>query len=334
MTPVVGANPVCLIVIDGWGLSEKAEGNAIIAAATPNMANLAKEHASTQLCAHGLAVGLPDALMGNSEVGHLNIGAGRVVYQDIVRIDKLFSSEQHELLQNPALATLGRARRVHLIGLVSDGGVHSHLRHLKPLLEHLSTANVFVHAITDGRDTGPVSGMGYIKQLMEMLPANASLATIVGRYWAMDRDKRWERTQVAVDALFKGTKTADNPLEAIEASYKQGTTDEFLDPIVLSNADARIHSGDSLVFFNFRADRMRQIVEAVSEQHHPPTNIITMTQYSPEFAFSVISPPQPLQNVLAEWLSVHQIPQMHIAGIQKCMCACRDGKVCARHLFL
>ncbi|KAI9361153.1 metalloenzyme [Zopfochytrium polystomum] len=342
----------CLIVIDGWGIApdtpEAAKGDAIRQAATPVMSKLAAEYPYTPLAAHGLAVGLPDGLMGNSEVGHLNIGAGRVVYQDIVRID--LSLKNDTLKDQPNFAAaLARAsnptgsRRIHFLGLISDGGVHSHQNHLHAMLKAAKDAGVpeaFIHFVADGRDTSPRSAHGYLKTLQqytqETLGGYGTLATVVGRYYAMDRDKRWERVKIAVDALLQGPAAPvlnatvapdyDAFAAAVEASYARDETDEFLKPIVASDARGTLRDGDTVVCFNYRSDRMREITAAlgispapypVGEHLPKDLEITTMTQYKADYPFKVIFPPQTMDNVLAEWLAAKSVPQCHVAETEK-----------------
>ncbi|KAF0520455.1 2,3-bisphosphoglycerate-independent phosphoglycerate mutase [Gigaspora margarita] len=325
---------VCLICLDGWGVSTKEDptGDAIRAASTPVMDKLKEEYPYTTLEAHGLAVGLPEGLMGNSEVGHLNIGAGRVVYQDIVRIDlavkhkKLHENENIVKCFDHAKETNGR---IHFLGLVSDGGVHSHITHLSCLLETAKNHGIpkaFVHFFGDGRDTNPRSADKYLEQLQKVIcDLNyGQVATIIGRYYAMDRDKRWERIKIALEALTKGVgEISDDPLSTIRNRYSKDETDEFLKPIIVSE-DGIIRDGDTLFFFNFRSDRMRQIVQTFGISPPPfdievPKNlsITSMTKYKAEFPFPVAFPPQTMDNVMAEWLAKHKIPQCHVAETEK-----------------
>ncbi|KAI7852031.1 2,3-bisphosphoglycerate-independent phosphoglycerate mutase [Circinella umbellata] len=325
---------VCLICIDGWGISpnEDPKGDAIRNAETPVMDNFKSTYPYAEIAAHGLSVGLPDGLMGNSEVGHLNIGAGRVVYQDIVRIDLAKKENKFGELEN-IKGAFERAKsgngRLHFLGLVSDGGVHSHIDHLISLVEAAKAAEVpevYIHFFGDGRDTSPKSATKYLKTLEEAL-ANLSygkLATIVGRYYAMDRDKRWERVQVAFDALTEGKgEKSDNAIKTVEERYEAGETDEFLKPIIFGD-DSRVKDNDTLFFFNFRSDRMREIAQAFGISPCPfeskvPENIelFTMTQYKGDFPFKVAFPAQTMDNVLGEWLAKNGVPQMHIAETEK-----------------
>jgi len=323
----------CLIVIDGWGLSDEKEGNAVFHAKTPVMDKFEKEYQFTKLSAHGLSVGLPDGLMGNSEVGHLNLGAGRIVYQDIVRIDQ--SIKDKSIRKIPALQdAFKRAKegnkRLHLLGLVSDGGVHSHLDHLYALLEAAKAAevpHVFIHFFGDGRDTKPKSSVLYAEQLLEFIKKEnfGSIATCTGRYYAMDRDKRWERIKIAYDGLVAGEGEESNDLIAtINKRFEAEETDEFLKPIIL-NKDGLIGDGDTLLFFNYRSDRMREIVESFGfeKKHFEPKKvaqnlgIYNFTQYKSDFPFKVMYPPQSMDNVLAEWLGKKKVAQYHVAETEK-----------------
>lgn len=323
-------NKVCLVVIDGWGLSDNVEGNAIHAAHTPVMDELSTGKAVT-LAAHGLAVGLPEGLMGNSEVGHLNIGAGRVVYQDIVRINLAFQT--NEIVRNPALvdAAKRQASKIHLLGLVSDGGVHSHIDHAKGLLSALKSLDAppaYLHFFSDGRDTKPTSGVVFMKDMLEYIEklGYGSLATVTGRYYAMDRDKRHERIKLAYEGLVQGAGekvSPDNLVSYVESQYEQGVTDEFLKPIIV-NEQGIIGDGDTLIFFDFRADRMRQINEAFGIQQHFPTEVVpkdisitTLTKYKEEFSFPNLFPPCSNEDTLAEWLSKQEIKQYHCAETEK-----------------
>jgi 2,3-bisphosphoglycerate-independent phosphoglycerate mutase len=262
---------ICLVVLDGWGLAEPGPGNAVSLAQTPVFDELWRDCPHTTLLACGRAVGLPEGQMGNSEVGHLNLGAGTVVRQDLVRIDDAIADGS--FAANPTLlAALADTERVHLIGLVSDGGVHSSLEHLLALIDlararaHTSSdaQDVIVHAFTDGRDTLPHGGAGYLARLEAT--EGARVGSVVGRYWAMDRDRRWDRTQRAYDLLVhaRASHTASSGEEAVRAAYERGETDEFVEP-TLVGADAAIRPGDSVIAFNFRPDRMRQLTRALAE---------------------------------------------------------------------
>lgn len=328
-------NKVCLIVHDGWGIApeKNMKGDAIAAADTTNMDTIAKDHSHRTLHAHGLAVGLSDGLMGNSEVGHLNIGAGRIVWQDIVKIDVSIKKRQFHknevILESCKRAKEGNGR-LHLLGLVSDGGVHSHINHLKALLEtakEQGVPHVYIHFFGDGRDTAPRSAAGYAKELLEFLEKEkvGEIATVVGRYYAMDRDKRWERVKVAVDGLVKGEgEKAEDVVKAIEERYKKDETDEFLKPIIVNGDEGRIKDGDTLFFFNYRSDRMREIVALFGLPDKPididipkDLHISTMSRYNQEWSFPVAFPPQAMTNVLAEWLAKQGVKQAHIAETEK-----------------
>ncbi|VDP21290.1 unnamed protein product [Soboliphyme baturini] len=290
---------------------------------------------STKIEAHGLHVGLPEGLMGNSEVGHLNIGAGRVVYQDIVRINmtvdnnKVAENKTYKAACEHAISKNGR---IHLIGLVSDGGVHSHIKHLYGLIKaakQLKVPHCYIHFLSDGRDTSPTSGVGFVNDVLQFLKQNSygTLASVIGRYYAMDRDKRWERNKIAYEGLVAGVgekTTVDKLTDVIKARYTKDETDEFLKPIIVSE-EGRIKDDDVITFFDFRADRMRQIVETFgiqrnfeTEVHHPKNlYICCMTQYKKEFTFPLLFPPESHKNVLAEWLSSNGFSQFHCAETEK-----------------
>ncbi|KAH9854492.1 cofactor-independent phosphoglycerate mutase [Lenzites betulinus] len=328
-------NKVCLIVHDGWGVApeKNMKGDAISAGDTTNMDSIAKEHSYRTLAAHGLAVGLSDGLMGNSEVGHLNIGAGRIVWQDIVKID--VSIKKRQFHKNEViLESFKRAKdgngRLHLLGLVSDGGVHSHIAHLYALLEtakEVGLKDVFIHFFGDGRDTAPRSAAGYLKDLLAFIEKEkiGQVATVVGRYYAMDRDKRWERIKIAVDGLVKGDgEASEDPVATIEERYKKDETDEFLKPIIVGGEKTRIQDGDTIFFFNYRSDRMREIATVFGLPDKPmevdvpkDLNIATMSRYNAEFPFHVAFPPQAMTNVLAEWLAKQGVKQAHVAETEK-----------------
>jgi 2,3-bisphosphoglycerate-independent phosphoglycerate mutase len=323
-----------LIVIDGFGCRGEREWNAIAQAETPHFAQLYRDCAWTTLEASGLAVGLPAGQMGNSEVGHLNIGAGRVVDQDIVRISK--SIHHGELQRNPVfLDAVKNHKAVHFAGLLSDGGVHSLQEHLHGMIDaalELGAANVFVHAILDGRDTPPKSAETYLGALLAHLEGkpNAHLATIVGRYFTMDRDKRWERVQRGYDLMTSGvgTQTKD-PLETVRRFYAQNVTDEFMEPIAVLTPEGahlgRVEDGDALIFFNFRADRMRQIVTAFKDENfdgfvraaRPKAALVTMNRYHEKFDLPVLYPPDEIRNNLCEVLSRAGLRQLRIAETEK-----------------
>ncbi|OLY80109.1 2,3-bisphosphoglycerate-independent phosphoglycerate mutase [Smittium mucronatum] len=338
------ANKVCLIVIDGWGENPNTSdsGDAIRTAKTPYMDMLKSRYPNRDILAHGNAVGLPEGLMGNSEVGHLNIGAGRVVFQDIVRIDLALKKKQFGLLPNIKHAfeqAINKSGRLHLCGLVSDGGVHSHINHLFGLLAAAKEAGVpetFVHFFCDGRDTNPRSSEKYMKQLLdEMNRINyGKVATVVGRYYAMDRDRRWERIQIAYNGMVLGEgEYTDDVVKTIQERYDQDLTDEFLKPIIVNKeglirgllSHYYVHSyNDTLFFFNYRSDRMREISQAFGISPPPfeanvpkDLDIITMTQYKSDFPFLTAFPPQKMDNSLAEWLDKKGLTQSHVAETEK-----------------
>jgi len=327
---------VLLMILDGWGIATNKAVSAIDNAKTPFVSSLYGKYANSKLEASGLAVGLPAGQMGNSEVGHMNIGAGRVVYQDLVRINK--AVEENELDNNPVLLEAFEYARknnknVHFIGLVSDGGVHSHIEHLKGLISiaHKNQVkNLFVHAFTDGRDTDPKGGLGYIKDVLDHLKkTSGTLASIIGRYYAMDRDKRWERVKLAYDLMVNGVgeKTTD-PLKAIQASYDAGVTDEFIKPIVITNGQepvGKIVEGDVVLCFNFRTDRGRQITEALTQQDFPEQGMkalsldyITMSNYDDSFKnVKVIFDKDNLEKTLGEVVADAGKKQIRVAETEK-----------------
>jgi 2,3-bisphosphoglycerate-independent phosphoglycerate mutase len=332
-------SPLVLIVLDGWGIRPERDHNAIALARTPVFDELLARYPHAELIASGEAVGLPAGQMGNSEVGHMNMGAGRVVYQDLTRIDK--SIRDGDLLTNPALtAAMDRVadgrHALHFIGLVSDGGVHSHQRHLHALVDMAArrkVTNVFIHAITDGRDTSPTGGARYVGELEGFIERlnTGRVATVSGRYYAMDRDKRWERTKRAYDAIVNGTAETMNAsaLAAIRQSYEAGITDEFIKPVVIVDAAGAaigpIRDGDSVIFFNFRADRMRQITRAIAldsfdgfeRPHRPHVHATTMTVYDRTFNLPVVFTPQTFSNNLADVLAAHGRTNLRLAETEK-----------------
>lgn len=330
-------NKVVLICIDGWGLSKNEKGNAILRAKTPNVDHLSKSPIFAELDASGLEVGLPKGVMGNSEVGHLTIGSGRVEFQDLVRIN--LTIEDGSFGKQPALVgALDNAKkgngRIHFLGLVSDGAVHSHIDHLFVFLQLAQQAkipNSFVHFFSDGRDTKPTSGVQYIRQLQDFMKSHnyGSIATLMGRFYAMDRDKRWDRIHVAYDAMIGGVGeavTEEKLISAVEARYAAGENDEFLKPFIV-NKEGLIKDGDTLIFIDFRSDRMREIVETLGVK--PPfdlgtsvalpksLHVVQMTKYNADFRMPIIFPPQSMDNVLAEWLSKHGLKQFHTAETEK-----------------
>lgn len=327
-------NKVILIIMDGWGLGSDPASDAIGAAKTPFVDSLFEKYPNTTLITCGEAVGLPAGQMGNSEVGHLNLGAGRIVYQELQRINVAIadgSFARNPMLAEALLLAEDPSRTLHLMGLVSDGGVHSHINHLTELLTLCSARglkNVMVHAFTDGRDTDPKSGVDYINSLLTHIDATTgTLATVTGRYYAMDRDKRWERVKIAYDCLVHAQgDVVYNFSEAIELSYTRGVTDEFLMPMVNGNAgDTRIKTGDVVICFNFRTDRCREITEALTQHPFPdfsmaplPLHYFTMTQYDETYRdVKCFFLQDDLRNTLGEVLSAHGRSQLRIAETEK-----------------
>jgi 2,3-bisphosphoglycerate-independent phosphoglycerate mutase len=312
---------VCLVILDGWGLAPDGPGNAISLAHTPVFDALWERHPHTTLTAMGPSVGLPEGQMGNSEVGHLNLGAGAIVPQDLARIDA--AVQDGSLARNDTLRAAFDAPRVHLIGLVSDGGVHSSDRHLRALVR-LGGDNAIVHAFTDGRDTSPHGGAGY---LAELEAGGARIGSVVGRYFAMDRDKRWDRTQKAYDLLVHGRAEhrAGSAEEAARAAYERGETDEFITPTLVGE-DARIRPGDSVIAFNFRPDRMRQITLALAEPSFAEIDrggapvvehYTTLTQYEEDWDYPIVFPPKRPEITIAQVISDRGLGQLHVAETEK-----------------
>lgn len=326
--------PVMLMILDGWGIAPAGPYNAAKTARTPELAKLFQSYPHTRLLASGNAVGLPEGQMGNSEVGHLNIGAGRIVYQELTRITK--ACEDGALLQNKALlACMAQVKQnggaLHLMGLLSDGGVHSHERHLWALIKMTKAQGVervYVHCFLDGRDVGPATALTYVERL-EKVMAEAGcgeIATVSGRYYAMDRDKRWERTQKAYDALVQHSgKAFATAAAGIEASYAEGKTDEFVEPfIVNTQGDSRVKDGDGVVFYNFRPDRARQLTRAFVDAEFAGfarvklnTGFVCMTQYDAAIDAPVAFPPEALHDTLGEVLAKHGKRQLRIAETEK-----------------
>ena len=327
--------PLALIILDGFGCREETKGNAIAAARTPHLDHLMACCPHTRIGASGMDVGLPDGQMGNSEVGHTNIGAGRIVYQELTRITKSF--DEGEALGNPALtAAMENARRpgqaLHLMGLLSDGGVHSHIRHLYGLMEmarRFTVERVYLHCFMDGRDVPPTSGIEFIAALQQKIKelGLGQIATVSGRYYAMDRDNRWERVKLAYDAIVNGEGNKDpDPVAVIQKSYGAGVTDEFIVPTVVTEG-AGIKAGDSVIFFNFRPDRARELTRALvdpdfagfeREKGFFPLTYICMTQYDATMPnVEVAYRPESLTNTLGEYLSRLGKTQLRIAETEK-----------------
>ena len=331
--------PHMLIILDGWGIGADEPTNAVLAADTPCLDRLFSTYPSTRLRCSGEDVGLPAGIMGNSEVGHMNIGAGRVVYQDLVRIDK--SIEEGSFFENRSLcsamdAVAGAGKALHLMGLVSDGGVHSQLTHIMALLSMAArrgVAKVFVHAILDGRDTPPDSGVGYVQQVQDHIQTlgHGRIATLCGRYYAMDRDKRWARVEKAYRLYTEAEgRLETDPVAAIRDAYAQGQTDEFVKPIAMVDGSGipvgSVADGDSIVFFNFRADRAREITRAFTEADFAgfdrrvvPTlaGYTTMTLFDETFDLPMAFGPQHLEMILGEMVSRKGMRQLRIAETEK-----------------
>lgn len=328
---------VLLIIMDGWGLGKVAAADAIQQANTPFTDSLYKKYPHTTLTTCGEAVGLPDGQMGNSEVGHLNLGAGRIVYQELQRINVAIrdgSFSKNENLLSAIRFAKNNNKPLHLIGLVSNGGVHSHINHLKSILDvckHEGLKNVFIHAFTDGRDCDPKSGLGFIKDLAEHLKlSGGKIASICGRYFAMDRDKRWERIKQAYDALVNGKgDTATDEIIAIENSYRQNITDEFIKPTVIVDEQqhpiATIQDGDAVLCINFRTDRCREITQVLTQSDFPEQEMkklnlyyTTMTEYDQNFKnIAVIFDNDNLNNTLGEIIEQNGLKQIRAAETEK-----------------
>jgi len=299
---------VVLVILDGWGCAPPGPGNAISLARTPVFDRLWAEYPHTTLKASGEAVGLPPGQMGNSEVGHLTIGSGRILFQDLMRVNKAI--ETGELFDNPVLrSAFERGENVHLLGLVSSGGVHSHIDHVRALLE-IAPEKTWIHAFTDGRDVSPHSAVHDLAEL----PLDR-IATVAGRYYAMDRDKRWDRTERALDAIVYGKgEHASDPIAAVQGSYDRDVTDEFIEPVVIDGRPRLDPERDTAIFFNFRPDRTRQLSEKLGELG---VDLTTMTRYREDFDFPVVFSEQPVEMVLADVLAEHGVRQLHAAETEK-----------------
>jgi 2,3-bisphosphoglycerate-independent phosphoglycerate mutase len=339
---------VCLVILDGWGLAPDGPGNAVSLADTPVFDALWAGHSHTQLTACGRAVGLPEGQMGNSEAGHLNLGAGKIVRQDLTRIDD--AVHDGELAENPALrdafAVAREAGRLHLLGLVSDGGVHASMDHLRALIELAAdhgAPDVVLHAFTDGRDTLPQSGAGYLATVEGWLREHGGrVATVGGRYYAMDRDRRWPRVKLAYDAIVHGrpaplgadpddfdgddarTETATTAEAAVRAAYERGETDEFVRPTLVGD-EGRVRDGDAVVFFNFRPDRARELTRALAEPGFsefdrggaPRVDLTTLTEYQEDWDYPIAFPPDRPRATLASVLAGRGARQLHVAETEK-----------------
>lgn len=330
-------NKTVLIILDGWGIGDKSKADAIFNAETPYIDKLMKHFPNSKLLTSGENVGLPSGQMGNSEVGHLNIGAGRVVYQDFVKINK--AVEDNSIAENPVLKQAfeyakKHNKAIHFVGLVSDGGVHSHQKHLHKLCDisaDYAPGKTFIHAITDGRDTDPKSGIGYIKELQEHLKnSNGKIASLIGRYYTMDRDKRWERIKQGYELMINGKgKASDDIIEAMQASYEEGITDEFIKPIVMTDKDGKllgnIKPDDVVLCFNFRTDRLRQITTALTQKDFPeydmhtvPLKYLTMTEYDKDFkGIEVVFKKENVKETMGEILAEKGLKQLRIAETEK-----------------
>ena len=323
------------MILDGWGIGTNPNVSAIDRAKTPYIDSLYNNYPNSKLVTHGSGVGLPDGQMGNSEVGHMNLGAGRIVYQDFAKINLDIQNGNFndlENLINPLEKIQENNKKLHLIGLVSDGGVHSHINHLEAILDLTNEMNinkVFIHAFTDGRDVDPKSGLGFIERLEKKIKSSsAKLASVIGRYYAMDRDKRWERTKKCYDLLVNGigTKTS-NINNSIKDSYNNNITDEFIEPLIVIDKDNEsnglIENGDYVIFFNFRTDRGRQLTEVmtqsnINEMKKLDLNFITMTNYDESFmGIKKIYEKENLEDTLGEVLSKNNKKQIRIAETEK-----------------
>lgn len=330
-------SPVAIIILDGYGKRDETVGNAVAQANTPNFDRYWETFPHSTLKAAGLDVGLPEGQMGNSEVGHTNIGAGRIVYQSLTRIDKAITDgefQTNDVLIEAMDHAIKNDTALHLFGLLSDGGVHSHQNHLYALLETAKEKGVketYVHAFLDGRDVAPTSGAGFMQELVDKMAelSYGKVATVTGRFYAMDRDKRWERVEKAYNALVNGEGVkATDPVQAIKDSYANGVNDEFVLPIVIEeNGEpvATVKENDAVIFFNFRPDRAIQLSNAFTDkeweffarENHPVVKFVTMTLYNPSIDAKVAYPPIELKNVLGEVLSNAGLKQLRIAETEK-----------------
>lgn len=330
------AQNVLLMILDGWGKSPDPKVSAVDQAKTPYIDSLYKEYHHAELRTDGQHVGLPEGQMGNSEVGHMNLGAGRIVYQDLAKISRAI--DRQEIAQEPELKeamayALTHQKPIHLMGLLSDGGVHSHIEHLEGLMDVLSAQKIpfYLHAFTDGRDVDPKSGVGFVERILTKLSATGGqLASIIGRYYAMDRDQRWERVKKAYDVIVKGVGTpTQDPITAIKQSYQNGITDEFIEPLVLTdshqNPIGTLKTDDVVLFFNFRTDRGRQLTQALSQQAYPEQGMqpltlhyVTLTNYDATFQnVRVIFDKENIKDTLGETLSKAGKSQVRIAETEK-----------------
>ena len=334
------ARKALLIILDGWGIGDKGQGDVIAQTATPYMDYLKANYPNTELQASGEYVGLPDGQMGNSETGHLNIGAGRIVYQDLVKINR--ACADNSILENPEIKAAysyakATGKKLHLMGLTSTGGVHSSLDHLLKLLDIAKEYNIFncyVHCFMDGRDTDPYSGKGFIADVQRHMDETGagSIASVIGRYYAMDRDKHWDRIKQAYDLIVNGQgREVDDMVEGVQSCYDSHTeehknTDEFMEPLVNGNIDGRIQEGDVIIFFNFRSDRARELTTVLTQQDMPELGMTTipnlqyycMTPYDDSFTgVHILFPKDNLTNTLGEYIASKGLKQLHIAETEK-----------------
>ena len=334
------ARKALLIILDGWGIGDKGQGDAIAQTATPYMDYLKANYPNTELQASGGYVGLPDGQMGNSETGHLNIGAGRIVYQDLVKINR--ACADNSILENPEIKAAysyakSSGKNLHLMGLTSTGGVHSSLDHLLKLLDIAKEYNIFncyVHCFMDGRDTDPYSGKGFIADVQRHMDETGagSIASVIGRYYAMDRDKHWDRIKLAYDLIVNGQgREVDDMVAGVQSCYDSHTeehknTDEFMEPLVNGNIDGRIREGDVVIFFNFRSDRAKELTTVLTQQDMPEQGMTTipnlqyycMTPYDDSFTgVHILFPKDNLENTLGEYIASMGLKQLHIAETEK-----------------
>ena len=334
------ARKALLVILDGWGIGDKGQGDVIAQTATPYMDYLKTNYPNAELQASGGYVGLPDGQMGNSETGHLNIGAGRIVYQDLVKINR--ACADNSILENPEIKAAysyakATGKKLHLMGLTSTGGVHSSLDHLLKLLDIAKEYNIFncyVHCFMDGRDTDPYSGKGFIADVQRHMDETGagSIASVIGRYYAMDRDKHWDRIKLAYDLIVNGQgREVDDMVEGVQSCYDSHTeehknTDEFMEPLVNGNIDGRIREGDVVIFFNFRSDRAKELTTVLTQQDMPEQGMTTianlqyycMTPYDDSFTgVHILFPKDNLENTLGEYIASKGLKQLHIAETEK-----------------
>ena len=334
------ARKALLVILDGWGIGDKGQDDAIAQTATPYMDYLKANYPNTELQASGGYVGLPDGQMGNSETGHLNIGAGRIVYQDLVKINR--ACADNSILENPEIKAAysyakASGKNLHLMGLTSTGGVHSSLDHLLKLLDiakEYNIQNCYVHCFMDGRDTDPYSGKGFIADVQRHMDETGagSIASVIGRYYAMDRDKHWDRIKLAYDLIVNGKgREVDDMVEGVQSCYDSHTeehknTDEFMEPLVNGNIDGRIREGDVVIFFNFRSDRAKELTTVLTQQDMPEQGMTTianlqyycMTPYDDSFTgVHILFPKDNLENTLGEYIASKGLKQLHIAETEK-----------------